>query len=72
MTYFMFGKKMESTSSLKSKRNTIEEPMEKQDIWAFTNTECQVNKKIAFKWNTMVQAFHEKEFQVLLQDDPST
>ena len=48
---------MESTSALKSKRKTIEEPMEKQEIWAFTNTLCRVDKKIAFKWNTLFQAF---------------
>ena len=63
---------MESTSALKSKRKTIEEPVEKQEIWAFTNTKCQVDKKIPFKWNTLFQAFQTKEFQVLLQDDPST
>ena len=38
----------------------------------FTDTECWVDKKIAFKWNTLFQAFRKKEFQVLLQDDPST
>ena len=31
---------MASTSSLKSKRKTIEEPVEKQEIWAFTDIEC--------------------------------
>ena len=45
--------------------------MEKQAIWAFTNTECTVDKKIDFKWNTLFQAFQSKEFQVLLHDDPS-
>ena len=67
-----FRNKMTSTSSLKSKRKTIKEPVEKQEVWAFTDTERQVDKKIAFKWNTLFQAFPKKEFQVLLQDDPST
>ena len=63
---------MASTSAVKSKRKTIEDPLEKQEIWAFTNTEYWVDKKIAFKWNTLFQAFQTKEFQVFLQDDPST
>ena len=62
---------MESTLALKSKRKTIEEPMEKQEIWAFTDTKCQVNKKIALKWNTVFQEFHTKQFQFLLKDDMS-
>ena len=51
---------------------TIEYPVEKQEIWAFTDTECRVDKKIAFKWNTLFQEFQTKQFQVLLQDDLST
>ena len=38
----------------------------------FTDTECQVDKKVVFTWNTLFQEFQNKEFQVLLQDDPST
>ena len=63
---------MASTSTLKSKRKTIEDPAEKQEIWAFTNAECRIDNKIAFKWDTLFQAIQTKEFQVLLQDDPST
>ena len=63
---------MSSTSALKSKMNTIEEPTKNEEIWAFTDMECWVDKKIALKWNTLFQAFQTKEFQVLLQDDPST
>ena len=62
---------MAPTSTLKSKRKTIEESMEKQEICAFIDTKCQVDKKIAFKQNTPFQAFQTKEFQVLIQDDPS-
>ena len=46
--------------------------MEKQEIWAFTDIECRVDKKIALKWNTPFQAFQTKEFQVLLQYGPNT
>ena len=34
--------------------------------------ECQVNKRSSFKWNTLFQEFQNMEFQVLLQDHPST
>jgi hypothetical protein len=63
---------MVSTSALKTKRNTIEETMEKQEIWTFTDIVCRVDKKISFKWNTLFQAFQTKEIQVFLQDDLST
>ena len=63
---------MESTSALKSKRNIVEELVEKQESWVFIDTKCRVDKKIAFKWNTLFQAFQSKQFQVLLQYDPST
>ena len=46
--------------------------MEKHEIWAFIDTEWRVDKKISFKCNTLFQAFQTKEFQVMLQDDPST
>ena len=46
--------------------------MEKQESQAFTDTKCRVDKKTVFKWNTLFQAFQSKEFQVILQDDPST
>ena len=62
---------MASTASLKSKRKTTEEPMEKQEIWEFTDTECRVDKKISFKLNTLFQIFQTKQFQVFLQDYPS-
>ena len=58
--FYVFRSKIESTLALKNKRNTIEEPMEKQEIWAFTDIECRVDKKIAFKWNNLFQAFHKK------------
>ena len=37
----------------------------------FTDTECRVDKKTSFKWNTLFQALQTKEIQVLLQDDRS-
>ena len=46
--------------------------VERKESWAFIDTECSVDKKTTFKWNTFFHAFQSKEFQVLLQDDPST
>ena len=57
MNYFVFQEKKAFASTLKSKRKTIEDLVEKQEIWAFTDTECQVDKNITFKWNTLFQAF---------------
>ena len=48
---------MESTSVLKNKINTIEEPTKEQGMWIFANTECQVDKKVSFTWNSLFQAF---------------
>ena len=56
---------------MKRKRNIVEELVEKQESWAFTDTDCRVDNKISFRWNNLFQAFQYKEFQVLLQDDPS-
>ena len=51
---------MASTSALKSKRKTIEEPVERQESWAFTDMEYKVDKKTTLKWNTFFQAFQTK------------
>ena len=69
--FFLFSIKMASTSSLKSKRKTIEGLVEKQERWAFTDTEWKVDKKTTFKWNTLFQELQYKEFQVFLHDDPT-
>ena len=69
--FLYFRIKMTSTSTLKNKRKTVEELVEKQESWAFTDTKCRVDKKTAFKWNTLFQAFQSREFQVLLKDGPS-
>ena len=41
-------------------------------MWIFVDTYCQVDKKVTFTWNSLFQAFQDKEFQILLQDDVST
>ena len=62
---------MESNSVLKRKRKTTEEPTKEQGMWIFADTQCRVDKKVIFTWNCLLQAFQDKEFQVLLQDDIS-
>ena len=51
---------MASRYALKNKIKIAKEPMEKQEMWTFTDTECRVDKKVIFKWNTLFQAFHTK------------
>ena len=63
---------MASKSMLKSKRKTVEEPAKEQGMWIFADTECRVDKKVTFTWNSLFQAFQDKEFQTLLQGDIST
>ena len=55
---------MESTSVLKNKRNIVEETTKEQGMWIFADTECQVDKKVTFSWNSLFQAFQDKEFQM--------
>ena len=63
---------MASKFVLKNKRKTVKEPVEKQYMWIFVDPECWVDKKVVFTWNSLFQAFQDKEFQVLLKDDSST
>ena len=63
---------MVSNYFLKNKRKIVKEPAKEQEMWIFVDTECRVDKKVMFTWNSLFQAFQDKEFQVLLQDDPST
>jgi hypothetical protein len=61
-----FKRKMSSNSSFKNKRKIVEELAKKQEMWIFVDTECRVDKKVVFTWNSLFQAFQDKEFQVLL------
>ena len=40
-------------------------------MWFFSDTECQVDKKVTFTWNSLFQAFRGNEFQFLMKDDIS-
>ena len=62
---------MASTFLMKNKIKVVEEPIKEQGTWIFADTECKVDKKVIFTWNSLFQAFQDKELQMLLQDDVS-
>ena len=57
---------------LNNKRKVVGEPVKEQGMWIFTDIECKVDKKVTFTWNSLFQAFQDKEFQMLLHNDVST
>ena len=67
---------MASTSVMKNKRKVVKELVKElvkdQGTWIFADTECKVDKKVTFTWNSLFQSFQDKDFQLLLQDDVST
>ena len=63
---------MASTSVLENKRKVVEEPVKEQGMWIFADTKCKVDKKVTFTWNSLFQAFQDKDFKMLLQDYVST
>lgn len=72
MTSFVFQEQNGIQLCFENKINIIEEHVEKQEMCTFIDTECRVDKKVAFKVNNLFQAFQTKEFQVFLQDALST
>ena len=63
---------MASNSLTKNQKKIVEEPIKENGIWIFTDTECKAYKKICYTWTSLFQAFQDKEFAMLLQDDAST
>ena len=62
---------MASNSMIKNKGKVVEEPTKEQWISIFADTKCRVDKKVSYTWNYLFQAFQDKEFLMLLQDDAS-
>ena len=56
---------------IKIKGKVVKDPIKEQGIWIFADTECKVDKKVTYTWNYLFQAFQDKEFLMLLQDDVS-
>ena len=63
---------MASSSLTKNLSKTFEEPIKENGIWIFSDTECKEDKKVCYTWTSLFQAFQDKEFVVLLQNDAST
>ena len=63
---------MASTSMMNNKGKVVEESIKEKGTWIFTDTECRVDKKVTYTWNSLFQAFQDKDFLMLLQDDVST
>ena len=63
---------MASSSLTKNLNKTIKEPIKENGIWIFSDTECKADKKVCYTWTSLFQAFQDKEFVVLLQNDAST
>jgi hypothetical protein len=63
---------MASTSLTKNLSKTTEEPIKEKGIWIFSDTECKADKKVSYTWTSLFQAFQDKEFVVLLQNDANT
>ena len=62
---------MASTSLTKNLNNTFKEHVKENGIWIFTDTECKADKKVCYTWTYLFQAFPDKEFTMLLQNDAS-
>ena len=60
---------MASSLLTKSLNKTIEEPIKENGIWIFLDTECKTDKKACYTWTSLFQAFQDREFVVLLQND---
>ena len=63
---------MASISLTKNPNKIVEEPIKENGIWIFSDTECKADKKVCYTWKSLFQAFQDKEFVVLLQNDAST
>ena len=63
---------MASSSMTKNISKTVEESIKGDGISIFLDTKCKTNKKLYYTWTALFQAFQDKYFFVLLQNDAST
>ena len=63
---------MASSSMTKNINKTVEESIKGDGIWIFSDTECKTHKKLCYTWTALFQAFQDKDFVMLLQNDAST
>ena len=63
---------MASSLLTKNLNKTIKEPVKEDGEWIFLDTKCKANKKVCYTWTSVFQAFQDKEFIVLLQNDANS
>ena len=63
---------MASSSLTKNLNKKVKESIKEDGVWIFSDTECKVDKKVCYTWTSLFQAFQDKDFVVLLQNDAST
>ena len=63
---------MASSSMTKNLNKTVKESIKEDGIWIFSDTKCKADKKVCYTWTSLFQAFQDKEFVVLLQNDANT
>ena len=63
---------MASNSLTKNLNKTVEESIKEDGVWIFSDSECNVDKKVYYTWTSLFQAFQDMEFVVLLRNDAST
>ena len=56
----------------KNLNKVVKASIKEDGIWIFSDTECKADKKVCYTWTTLFQAFQDKYFVVLLQNDAST
>ena len=63
---------MASNSLTKNLNKTVEESIKEDGVWIFSDIERKVDMKVCYTWTSLFQAFQDKEFVVLLQNDANT
>ena len=63
---------MASSSMTNNLNKTVKESIKEDGIWIFSDTECKADKKVCYTWTALFQAFQDKYFVMLLQNDART
>jgi hypothetical protein len=63
---------MALSSLTKNLNKAVKVSIKGDRIWIFSDTKCKADKKVCYTWTSLFQAFQDKEFVVLLQNDANT
>ena len=63
---------MASISMTKNLNKTVEESIKEHAECIFSDTECKTDMKVCYTQTSLFQAFQDKEFVALLQNDANT